>query len=115
MLKTMTKGACALAAAMSFSAVAAHADNHVIEIVDGNYLPVISYVNRGDNLIFDNETEHTHVINGPDDSWTSGPIAPGARFVLNINNQMALTFSGESADGAPMTGEFSYDPAPTGD
>jgi plastocyanin len=114
MLKTMTKGACAVAAVMSFSAVAAHADNHVIEIVDGNYLPVISYVSAGDSLIFDNETEHTHVINGPDDSWTSGPIAPGASFVLDIDSEMALTFSGESAEGEPMSGEFTFEAAPSG-
>lgn len=112
MLKSMTKGACVLAAALTLTGTAAHADNHLVEIADGAYLPIVSYVGRGDNLIFTNESDAEHTIDGPDGSWTSGPIAPGGRFVLNINNQMAMTFSGVGVDGIVMEGEFSYEPAP---
>ncbi|MGB3245339.1 MAG: hypothetical protein WBB25_12455 [Sulfitobacter sp.] len=112
MLKTMTKGACALAAAMTFVSTAAHADNHMIEIVDGAFLPIVSYVNRGDNLIFTNGSDFEHTISDPDGNWTSGPIAPGGRYVLNINNQMAMTFNAVGAGGEPMVGEYSYEEAP---
>jgi len=108
----MTKSACALAAAITFMGSAAHADNHIVDIEDGAYLPIISHVNRGDNIIFRNESDFAHTVSGPDESWTSGSIPPGGTYVLNINNQMALTFGGEGADGLIMTGEISYDPAP---
>ena len=112
MLYKFSKGACALAAALMLSATAAQADWHSIDIDDGAYLPKISYIKQGDNLVFYNETENTHIINGPDDAWTSGPIAPGERYVHWINRSMPLSFSGESVDGELMEGSYSYEPAP---
>lgn len=112
MLKTMTKSACALAAALTFTGTVAHADNYEVDIDQGAYSPVISYVGRGDNLIFTNYTDNVHVLNGPDESWTSGPIEPGARYILNINNKMALTFSGDGSSGEVIEGRFTYEPAP---
>ena len=112
MLNSMTKGACALAAALTFTGTSAFADFHTIEIVDGAYFPAISFVGRGDDLIFENETDTDQIVNGPDGSWTTGVIPPGGRYIHNINNQMPLTFSGVDADGEEIFGEWSYDPAP---
>jgi plastocyanin len=112
MLNSFCKGICAFAAATTFTATAAMAENHHVLIMEGGYFPAIVYVNRGDNLIFTNQSEQEHVINGPDESWTSGPIAVDATYRLNINNQMAMTFSGLGVDDALMEGEFSYEEAP---
>ena len=112
MLNSMTKGACALAAALTLTGTSAFADFHTIEIVDGAYFPAISYVGRGDDLIFENESGSTHIVNGPDGSWTTGEIPPGGRYIHNINNQMALTFSGTDAEGVEIIGEWSYESAP---
>lgn len=117
MLKTLmnttgTKGAFALAAALTFTGTLAHAESHEIDIDDGAYTPVISYIGSGDNLIFTNFSDQAHTLNGPDDSWTSGPIQPGGTYVLNISDEMALTFSGTAIDGEIMSGEFTYEPAP---
>jgi plastocyanin len=108
----MTKGACALAAALTFSGTTLHADFHTIEITDGAYLPTISYVGRGDDLIFENESDHDHIVSGPNGSWTTGVIPPGGRYIHNINNHMELTFSGSDSEGLEMVGEWSYEPAP---
>ena len=112
MLKTLTKGACALAVAMTFTGTAAQADWHNIEIDDGAYMPIVTYILTGDNLIFTNESDVTHTINGADDSWTSGPIAPGERYIHYVDKKLPLTFSGEAVDGTIMVGEFTFDPAP---
>ena len=115
MLKSMTKGACALATALTFVGTTAHAEFNTIEITDGAYLPTISYVRPGDDLIFENESDQAHTVNGPDGSWTTGPISPGGRYIHNINNLMALTFSGEDSEGNVMSGEFTYEEAPLDD
>jgi len=112
MLTKISKGACALAGALTFSATAAQADWQTVNIDDGAYLPTVTYLNQGDNIVFYNESEHTHTINGPDESWTSGPIAPGARYLHRIERDAPLTFSGEASDGEIMEGSFTYEPAP---
>ena len=123
MLKNFTRGACAAVALLALTSLPAQADdgdgvngiNHVIEIVDGAYLPIISYVNPGDHLVFENGTDSAKVVSGPDDSWTSGPIAPGGRFLVQIGDDMPKTFSGEDIAGIQIAGEYTFDPAPTTD
>ncbi len=112
MLNSMTKGACALATALTLTGTTALADIHTIEIVDGAYLPTISYVNPGDELVFENETEHDHIVSGPNGSWTTGVIPPGGSYIHNINSQMELTFSGQDSEGYEMVGEWTYEAAP---
>lgn len=112
MRNSICKGACALAVATTFAATAAHADNHSVLIQEGGYFPAVSYVNRGDNLIFENNTDQEHIISGPDGSWVSEPIPVDGTWRLNINNQMALTYSGIGSNDEIMEGSFSYDPAP---
>lgn len=112
MLKSMTKGACALAAALTFTGTAALAEIHIIEIVDGAYLPTISYVAPGDSLIFENESGGEHTVSGPEDSWTTGVIPAGGSYTHSIDAEMALTFSGSDSEGAEMIGELSFEPAP---
>jgi len=115
MLKTFNKGVCALAVATAFMAAPAKADNHSVLIMDGGYFPSKIYVNRGDNIIFTNNSESEHVLSGPEDSWVSEPIPVNATYRLNINNQMALTFTGVDANGEVMEGEYTYDAPPEAD
>lgn len=97
MLTSYRKGACALAAALSFAGGAAQADNIEVDIVDGTYFPSVIYASTGDNIIFYNESDATHTINGPEESWTSGPIPIDGTYRLNLTHNTPLTFS--SADG----------------
>lgn len=112
MLNTFQKGVCAFAVATSFMATSALAENHTVLIMDGGYFPAIVYVGRGDNIIFTNNSEAEHTISGPDGAWVSEPIPLDATFVLNINNQLAPTYSGIGFDGEVMEGSFSYETAP---
>lgn len=93
MLKSLCKGACALAAVMSFSA-AAQAEDHVIMIVDGSYFPATIYAAEGDALIFQNESSSEHTITGENDAWTSGSIAMKDTFTLEVTEATPATFSG---------------------
>lgn len=112
MLKIFNKGVCALAVATSFMATSVQAENHTVLIMDHGYFPAIIYVGRGDNIIFTNNSGADHVMSGPAESWMSEPIPDSGTFVLNINNQMAPTFSGPGPDGEVIEGSFSYDPPP---
>jgi plastocyanin len=115
MLDYMTKGACVLAAALTFTGTSAIAETHTIEIVDGAYLPTITYVRNGDRLIFENESGADHTVNGPNDSWTTGVIPAGGTYIHNINpldNETEISFSGVAADGTEINGEWSFEAAP---
>ena len=81
-------------------------------ILDGGYFPAIVYVGRGDNIIFTNNSEAEHTMSGPEGTWVSEPIPVDGTYVLNINNQLAPTYSGAGADDVLMEGSFSYEPAP---
>ena len=112
MLNIFHKGVCALAVATSFMATTAQAQNHTVLILDGGYFPAIVYVGRGDNIIFTNNSEAEHTMSGPEGTWVSEPITVDGTYVLNINNQLAPTYSGAGADDVLMEGSFSYEPAP---
>ncbi len=112
MLISFRKGVCALALATSSMATSVQAENHIVLIMDGGYFPDIVHVGRGDNIIFTNNSENEHTLAGPDESWISEPIPVDGTYRLNINNQMAPTFSGLGADDLLMEGSFSYEPAP---
>lgn len=104
MLISYRKGLCALAAALTFSGVAAQAEVHEVIIVDGSYFPRVIFASEDDQILFLNESDATHTINGEEDSWTSGPIAPNASFELTLSSETPSTFSGtvsadELADG----------------
>ncbi len=98
MLISYRTGVCALAAALSFSAGAASADNVEVLINDGSYFPSVIYANKGDNIIFRNVSDAVHVINGPEESWTSGNIAPEATYRLNLTHATPLTFASEDGE-----------------
>lgn len=114
MLKSMTKGACALAAALTLTGTAALAETHSIEIGDGAYLPAITYVQSGDKLMFENPTNEDQIVNGPNNSWTTGVIPPGGSYIHNISDgpSEAMSFSGVTSDGYEMFGEWSFEAAP---
>ncbi|MGC1494578.1 MAG: hypothetical protein WA790_02125 [Sulfitobacter sp.] len=112
MLISLRKGACVLAVAVTSMATSVQADNHTVLIMDGGYFPDIVYVNRGDNIIFTNNSESEHTVGGPEGSWISDPIPVDGTYRLNINNQMAQTFSGQGANDLLMEGSFSYEEAP---
>ena len=124
MLKKTLKGACALAVAATFSATAAHADNHTVLVMDGGFFPAVSYVQPGDNVIFTNNSEGEITMSDVNGSWTSDPIAIEGRFVLNITANSAMQFTasglqevndndvGNDYQEVSVIGEISFDPAP---
>ena len=112
MLTKFNKGVCALAVATSLMAAPAKADNHSVLIMNGGYFPSFIYVNRGDNIIFTNQSDNDHTLSGPENSWVSDPIPVNGTYLLNISNQMAMTFSGLDATGAVMEGSFTYEAPP---
>ncbi|MEP5728380.1 MAG: hypothetical protein ABJL67_03290 [Sulfitobacter sp.] len=115
MLISSRKGACVLAAALSLMGGAAHANVHTVTIVDGGYLPVVTYAAEGDAIIFENDSEAAHTVNGAGGTWTSGSIGLQGTFMLEIEEETPLTFSGTGVDGIEFTGEISYDEPPLAD
>lgn len=122
MLEKFRFGACALAASTTLWATAAQAQIHSVLIMDGSYFPSIIYVQTGDAVVFTNLSSDTHVVSGPEGSWTSGPIAIDATYQLTLTDSTPLQFGGEGPidpdTGSPasvMAGEISYDPAPLQD
>lgn len=97
---------------LSLVAGTAQADWHHVDIYDGAYLPAISHINPGDGIVFNNRSDVAHTVNGPEDAWTTGPIEPGGRALLEMPRSGSLTFSGASSEGADMEGLYSFDPAP---
>jgi plastocyanin len=117
MLNSYRKGAFAVAAALSFAAGAAQAESHEILIVDGSYFPNTIYAHEGDSIIFLNESDNSHTINGPEGSWTSGEILADASFSLELTHETPTTFSGifaSTGDTSGTEGEVIYDD-PTGE
>ncbi len=108
MLISFRKGACALAAAASLTAGAAHADNHVVLILEGGYFPSVTYAKPGDNVVFTNESGASHKIKGPEGTWESGSIGLNATFVLNLTANTPLSFSEAVSEGEGMAGEISF-------
>lgn len=97
--------------------------DHEVIIVDGAYFPPFIYANIGDRIIFRNESSGAHVVEGPDAVWTSGQIAIGGFFRLNLLQDTPLTFrasvdtEGTGAAGGDVVleqiGEFTYDAPPS--
>lgn len=112
MLKSSRKGAVALATVLSFVAGAAQAETHVVTIFEGGYFPDVIYIEDGDNVRFQNESGDVHTITGADGNWTSDEIQSGASFVLNLEEDTTLNYSGLGVDGLDMSGEISYDEPP---
>ncbi|WP_386625439.1 cupredoxin domain-containing protein [Sulfitobacter geojensis] len=112
MLNSSRKGVLAVAAALSFVAGAAQADNHVVLIVDGSYFPSVVYANPGDNIVFRNNSDASHTVNGPEGSWTSGEIGSEAMYRLNIKHDTPPTFTGLGTDGTQAEGEIIFAEAP---
>lgn len=108
MLKSTCKGAAALAAALTFSAGAAQADNHVVLIVDGSYFPPVIFAGPGDNIIFRNESGASHVITGAEESWTSGTINGSGSYVLNLTRNTPNTFTGSGGGFEEAVGEIVF-------
>ena len=115
MLNSYRKGAFALAAAFSFVAGAAQAEQHTVLIVEGGYFPSVVYVQAGDSVTFENESGATHTIVGEEDVWTSGEINLDGSFTVDMTEEVPLMFSGNGADGLETLGEFSYDEPPLAD
>lgn len=113
MLISFRKGVCAVAAALTFVAGAAKADNVVVLIVDGSYFPSVIYATAGDNIIFRNQSEGPHTVNGPEGSWTSGAIQYDATYRLNLTHNTPATFSGMGSDGSEAFGEIIFQDTPT--
>lgn len=113
MLNYSRKGVFAVAAAFSFLAGAAQAEDHVVLIVDGSYFPSVVYASPGESITFRNNSDASHTVNGAQDSWTSGVISTEAIFTLNIQQDTPPTFYGLGSDGTQAEGEIIFAEAPT--
>lgn len=122
MLVSFRKGVCALAAAITMTATAAGAVDHEILIVEGAYFPPLTYAEIGDRLVFVNSSNSPHIVEGPEEAWTSGPIPVEGSYTLTLDDETPLTFMAsadteEDGDGAgdeaiEQIGQITYDPPP---
>lgn len=119
MLTTNRKGFCALAAALAVVAGASQlpaqmlGNQNIVTIVDGGYIPSISYIEPGQHLIFENWSEGTHTVGASDGAWTSGPIpTEGGQFTLTVTETTPLLFGGVDLYGVNIEGEISFDEPP---
>ncbi len=102
--------------------VAAESIDHEIIIIDGAYFPPLIYAQVGDRLIFVNSSSGVHVVEGPEETWTSGQIPIDGTFTLLLSNETPLVFSasadteGVSAEEGDVileqVGEITYDAPP---
>jgi plastocyanin len=102
-------GACALAAALTLAAPAVRADTYSVLIVEGAYFPPMIFAQPGDTLVFENRSGAAHTVSGPEESWTSGAIAPEGSYALNVTEETPLSFSGAWAEGDMIEGAISFD------
>ena len=112
MLNSYRKSAVALAAALSFVAGAAQAENHVVIINDGSYFPALVFATPGDKIIFRNHSDMSHTLNGANQQWTSGVIASESFYRLDVKAETPAEFSGMDAAGNEVTGEIVFAEAP---
>ncbi|MDF3415690.1 hypothetical protein HKX54_14550 [Sulfitobacter sp. M57] len=112
MLKYSRKSALAFASALSLLASTAQAEEHVVLVLDGSYFPSLVYASPGDTIVFQNDSDNSQTVSGPEGSWTSGPMSPDAEYSLQLEETTPLTFSGEGSDGEMAEGEISYASAP---
>lgn len=129
MLNSCRKGFYIIAAAACLGGGAAMAQgtsapamDHSVVIIDGAYFPALIYAQVGDSLVFENASSGVHIIEGPADSWTSGPIPVNGTFTLTLDETTPLVFSasadteGDSLEDGDVVieqiGEITYDPAP---
>jgi plastocyanin len=97
--------------------------DHEVIIIDGAYFPPFIYASIGDRIIFRNASSGAHIVEGPDESWSSGQIAVGGFFRLNLLQDTPLTFRASvdtegtgAADGdvvLEQIGEITYDAPPS--
>lgn len=109
MLNSYRKGALAIAAALSFSASAAQAEEHVVLIVDGSYFPSVVFASTGDTILFKNESTATHTVSGAEAVWTSEEIHPAGEFVLQLDESIPSTFSGTGGGFELANGEIVFE------
>ncbi len=76
--------------------------------MDGSYFPSVVYANPGDNILFHNNSDASHTVNGPEESWTSGPISSEAMFSLKVEETTPPTFTGLGSDGTEAEGEIIF-------
>ena len=118
MLTKTRKGICALAAlALVAGATQVPAqmvgNQNIVTIVDGGYIPSVSYIVPGDTLIFENWSDAEHTVGDADGAWSSGPIATeGGQFTLTVQEDTPLLFGGVDVFGVSIEGEISFEEAP---
>ncbi|MCX7558932.1 hypothetical protein OS190_05080 [Sulfitobacter sp. F26204] len=113
MLNSYRKGAVALAAALSFVAGAAHAEEHVVIINDGSYFPNLVFATPGDKITFQNRSDTSHTLTGEGQQWTSGSIASEGAYLLEVKAETPPKFSGLDAAGNEVAGEIVFAQAPS--
>ena len=116
MLTKNRKGVIALAAALTLTAGALQVsaqmvgNQNIVTIVDGGYIPSISYIEPGETLIFENWSDAEHTVGDSGGVWTSGPISTeGGTFTLTVQENTPLLFGGIDVFGVGIEGEISFD------
>ena len=112
MLKSFSKGLCAGALAMTFSASAAHADNHIVLIMDGGFFPAVIYAHPGDSITFTNSSEISQILQGPQQIWMSHSVPVDGSYTLDLDANTPMVFYSQASDGFTIEGTLSYEPAP---
>jgi plastocyanin len=121
-LYALAAAACLVGGVASAQTTTAASTDHDVIIIDGAYFPALIYAQVGDRLIFENASNGVHIIEGPAESWTSGPIPIDGTFTLLLEETTPLVFSasadteGDSVNEGDVAieqiGEIRYDAAP---
>lgn len=97
--------------ALSFGiAQGASAADYTIHIEEGAFYPEITYIAPGDTVTFINNQVGSVEAISSDETWTTGPLATNASYLLAISTDTALQFA--LASDAAKTGSLSFDFAP---
>ena len=81
-----------LALALWVAAGAASATEHVVMLIGDGVFPEEVFLEIGDTVVFANASEAAATVHATDDTWTSEAIEPAAAFVLEITEDMTMTY-----------------------
>lgn len=117
MLTKFILRAAVAAAALTFSASTASAEQYRVLALEGAFFPEISYVQPGDQVTFVNMSGVSLEVAGANDSWSLPSISDGGETTLLItadmpNKYFALGTAVEGGNNTAGTLNFSGAPDP---
>ncbi|APZ52066.1 hypothetical protein [Salipiger abyssi] len=87
-----------LALTLGVLAAPLHASEHYVLLMGDGYFPDYVYPVVGDTIRFVNQSDVTMSATASDESWDTGPMAPGDVVILEVVDGMVQTF-GDSVNG----------------